>query len=204
MTILATTRPLFMSEKDFQFALAWTIKEQYPECEIKLERHAVLYKDKNSYIDIVVEFKEKKERYSFELKYLTKKLVTTIKHEIYNLKDQSAQDLVRYDFNKDIVRLEKYKNADSSVKKGYAIILSNDSNIWTDLKRPVGYADFKIHDKENHTGTLRWNTDFVGAGTMKGREQELVLSGVYNLKWKTYSDLEIRNGIFRYLLVEII
>ena len=29
--------PIFHSEADFQFSLAWLIKEKYPECEIRLE-----------------------------------------------------------------------------------------------------------------------------------------------------------------------
>ena len=31
---LSIWRPIFHSEADFQFSLAWLIKKKYPECEI--------------------------------------------------------------------------------------------------------------------------------------------------------------------------
>jgi hypothetical protein len=34
---LSIWRPIFHSEADFQFSLAWMIKEQYPNCEIRLD-----------------------------------------------------------------------------------------------------------------------------------------------------------------------
>lgn len=34
---LSLWRPIFHSEADFQFSLAWIIKEIYPNCEIRLE-----------------------------------------------------------------------------------------------------------------------------------------------------------------------
>lgn len=34
---LSKRRPIFHSETDFQFSLAWIIKEQYPNCDIRLE-----------------------------------------------------------------------------------------------------------------------------------------------------------------------
>ena len=34
---LSRWRPIFHSEADFQFSLAWLIKKKYPECEIRLE-----------------------------------------------------------------------------------------------------------------------------------------------------------------------
>ena len=34
---LSIWRPIFHSEADFQFSLAWMIKEQYPNCDIRLE-----------------------------------------------------------------------------------------------------------------------------------------------------------------------
>ncbi len=37
MCQLSKCRPIFHSEADFQFSLAWMIKEQYPNCDIRLE-----------------------------------------------------------------------------------------------------------------------------------------------------------------------
>jgi len=38
---------------------------------------------------------------------------------------------------------------------------------------------------------------------MKGRENPIKLTGKYNIKWKDYSDLKVKNGKFRYLLVKV-
>lgn len=37
MHLLSMWRPIFHSEADFQFSLAWLIKKKYPDCEIRLE-----------------------------------------------------------------------------------------------------------------------------------------------------------------------
>ena len=37
LNLLSKWRPIFHSEADFQFSLAWMIKEQYPNCDIRLE-----------------------------------------------------------------------------------------------------------------------------------------------------------------------
>jgi hypothetical protein len=45
-------------------------------------------------------------RVAFELKYLLRDLTTTIDDELFSLPNQSAQDTPRYDFAKDVARLE--------------------------------------------------------------------------------------------------
>lgn len=71
-------RPIFHSEADFQFALAWRIKEQYSKAKIRLEMRSDNF-DKKEYIDILVELNGKK--YPIELKYKTKKLDTEWKKD---------------------------------------------------------------------------------------------------------------------------
>ena len=38
---------------------------------------------------------------------------------------------------------------------------------------------------------------------MRGREEPITLNGKYDLEWKNYSNLEGKNGQFRYLLIEV-
>jgi len=39
---LSRDRPVFHSEKDFQFALAWKIHEMYPRAQVRLEKSVVM------------------------------------------------------------------------------------------------------------------------------------------------------------------
>lgn len=49
---LSKERPIFHSEKDFQFSLAWKIKSLYPEVAVRLEKPMCRDTDKNEHIDI--------------------------------------------------------------------------------------------------------------------------------------------------------
>ena len=70
---LSIWRPIFHSEADFQFSLAWMIKEQYPNCEIRLE--FVPEFNPNLHLDILVILDGK--WIPIELKYTTKKCIKT-------------------------------------------------------------------------------------------------------------------------------
>ena len=81
---LSIWRPIFHSEADFQFSLAWLIKKKYPECEIRLE--FVPSFNPNLHLDILVILDGK--WIPIELKYTTKKCIITIikKFENCNLR----------------------------------------------------------------------------------------------------------------------
>ena len=122
--------------------------------------------------------------------------------------DQAAQDLGRYDFLKDIERLENIVSIHDNVK-GYAIILTNDSAYWkTPSTRqqdpPGGYGNkFRIHEGEILNGELDWHPE-TSSGTMRGREKPIKLTGTYKLSWKDYSQVSSTYyGKFRYLFLEI-
>jgi hypothetical protein len=51
MADLAAERPLFHSEADFQFALAWLIQRQHPEATVRLE-YKPLYVARRGYLDL--------------------------------------------------------------------------------------------------------------------------------------------------------
>ena len=119
---LSKNRPVFHSEADFQHALAWRIHEKYPDFNIRLEKRVIL-NEKEIYFDIFI-FKDNK-IVAVEVKYKTKNLDTGVTSEKFSLKNQGAQDQGRYDFVKDISRLEKALETycDST---GFAIFLTND------------------------------------------------------------------------------
>jgi hypothetical protein len=66
MTALSSTRPVFHSEADFQFALAWAIKELNPSAEIRLEYP---FGSQRGAVDLVA-ISNGKPSYALELKFL--------------------------------------------------------------------------------------------------------------------------------------
>ncbi len=84
---LSKKRPVFHSEADFQYSLAWEIHKMYPSFNIRLEKREEVNREE-FYLDIFI-FRNN-EIYTLELKYKTKKLDITISNEDYHLKDQSA------------------------------------------------------------------------------------------------------------------
>jgi len=86
---------IFGSEADFQFALAWKLKELFPEATLRLEYIPWKY-NSNMHIDIVV-FHDGKMA-PIELKYKTHGFDGTVRDDHIVLKDQSAQNIGRYHF----------------------------------------------------------------------------------------------------------
>ena len=193
MTGLAKTRPIFHSEADFQFALAWQIREMMPDSQIRLEFKP--FPDGRMYLDIWIRDQEM----AIELKYLHRKLEREYDSEQFILREQSAQDLGRHGFLKDIARVESVVRA-SVAKCGFAVLLTNDPSYWDErrwIKRDSNDAAFRIHEGRVATGELAWLNPTAG-GTLS-------LRGLYNLHWKDFSEvLGTRNyDQFRYLAVFI-
>ncbi|MDZ7337876.1 MAG: hypothetical protein ONB30_04995 [candidate division KSB1 bacterium] len=198
---LAKQRPVFHSEADFQHAFAWEIHQGLPAALIRLEL-PVQVKHQFFHIDIWVAYQDTV--LAFELKYKTRGLSVHVGGERYRLKDQSAQDIGRYDFVKDIQRLEQVATAYQSVI-GYAILLTNDSAYWTTpANQNTVDAGFRLHDGRVLEGVLSWGAN-ASEGTIKDREQPLELQGKYHLQWSGYSQPSPeRYGEFRSLVVNVL
>ena len=105
LTQLKNKRPIFHSEADFQFALAWELQQQYPNASLRLEYAPP--GDPTKHIDILVRLGN--DVYPIELKYKKAKFRAVVNGEQYSLTDHSAQDLGKYDFVKDICRIEAFR-----------------------------------------------------------------------------------------------
>ena len=196
---LAAQRPLFHSEADFQLALAWSIQTQYPEARIRLEQR--LLRDPVVALDILVRLDDAV--YGLELKYLKKRLTTTVGDEEFQLAT-GADDVERYDLLKDVGRLERLVDS-QVVQAGCAVVLTNASGFWAPSAtgRPVGYDRFRIHEGVELRGLLEWGPT-AGAGTRKGREQAIELRGAYRCRWRPYSQVDASAaGELRYLVVPV-
>lgn len=206
MASLSKERKVFCSEADFQHSLAWKIHELYPNSKIRLEFR---YPDvpEKMFIDLWVVLNGM--TYFIELKYKTRPLEYNDTFGRIALYEQTAQDLSRYDFIKDIVRLERILSLNSEAK-AYVLMLTNDPSFWlTDYQtrfnnKIVNDLDFRIHEGAKVGGMLKWGEN-ASVGTRKGREAELDLKGIYDIRWVEYSTVNSPNsyGLFKYLLLDI-
>ena len=142
-------------------------------------------------------------RAAIELRYLVRALTATVDGEQFKLRDQSAQDLGRYDIVKDIARLEELVAA-RAADVGYAVVLSNDHLYWQPSMKPSpADAAFRLDEGRTLSGSLAWGAG-AGAATMRTRETAISLAGRYQLAWSEYSDLGVGAASrFRYLLLEV-
>ena len=210
MTELSKTRPIFHSEADFQHALAWQIHEIIPDCRIRLEFNSPY--QEGVYLDIWIP----NQQTVVELKYKTKALWALDNRELFFLKEQGAQNHGRYDFLKDIERVEREIELSNSVNRGFAVILTNEPSYSREgsLKRGSNHYDFRIHEGRVVTGELAWLDPTAGGA--KKRQEPINLKGSYDLRWQDYSEipelpenLEIplmyqgKHRQFRYLAVAV-
>ena len=194
LAALAERRPVFHREADFQFALAWEIQKHHPDIGVRLE-YPVPLEGERGYIDTWLQ--DSDGAAAIELKYWTRRAELAINGEDFKLKEQSAQDLGRYDLWKDVRRVERLI-AGSHAVRGYVLAVSNDQNYWNQGRPGTVDAAFRTHEGRDVSGTLAWSTR-ASAGTTKSREAPIELQGRYVTRWQPYS----RGGAFRYLLLDI-
>lgn len=188
---------IYCSEAEFQFALAWKIKELYPSVEIKLEYTPFKY-NRNIHLDIVVI--ENFKMIPIELKYKTKKICIQCDDEEIQLKNHGAQDTGRYDFIKDIERLEKLKASELyPIEKSYAVMLTNCPLYYKSTGKISVDEAFKIHQGKVVHGKLSWG-DQASAGTKKSREAVLDIRGQYAMDWKLINVLDVEFGYLNILI----
>lgn len=195
---LARERPLFHSEADFQYALAWQLHLDHPEARIRLETRPLPDRPLRLDLHLVVG----NHRLAVELKYLTKRLAATIDGELFELRDHGADDLGRYDVVKDIARLEELIEAGAATI-GYALLLTNQPSYWiTGRSGEAADAAFRLTEGRMLAGHLSWGPT-AGPGTRRGRG-DISLRGQYQLTWDDYGTVpRAPAGRFRHLLVEV-
>jgi hypothetical protein len=128
--------------------------------------------------------------------------LATWQGETFALTNQSAHDVRRYDFIKDIVRLEQLVPEVADV--GYAVVLTNDPSYWQQsTRRELSDMAFRLHEGRVLAGELAWGVA-TSAGTMKARESPLRLTGTYPIGWHDFSNVEGEGyTLFRYAIVRV-
>ena len=201
MTSLASRRPIFHSEADFQHELAWEIRLRYDNCPVRLEFPPFPDLGKRMAIDIWL----LSVKIAIELKYHTRKLDCTDRDERFSLA-LGARDVMRYDFLKDIQRIEWAVEDNSSAYCGLAVLLTNDYLLWDRSSRAgVVDAEFHIYDgRRIGDSAMCWGSN-ASDGTKRSREEPITLSHSYSLNWQDYSSgLGSKpGGQFHYLAVAV-
>ena len=150
---LAAQRKAYHSEADFQHAFAWEIHRRSPDTSIRLER-PMSVEGEPLYLDLL--FQQPNRAIAVELKYKTKKFLGKLDGEDFHLKDQQALDSGRFDFIKDICRLEKMALNVGNCE-GYAILLTNVSAYWKPSPpKDTNDAAFHLYEGRILHGPLKW------------------------------------------------
>ncbi len=196
MEALRLKRPIFHSEKDFQFAIALELQRAYPDANIRLERPFPM--ERAVHIDILIQWNGL--WFPIELKYEKRPLKITVDGEDYRLPG-GAHDIDMYDCVKDIYRLEHLIQTHDAFGTGYALWLSNDMAYWDTSYQATYYKAFHAPHGATLTGELTYERP--PKGNLKGYDVPLRLHGNYPITWNDYSSLEGRNGSFKYALIEV-
>lgn len=196
---LAQDRPVFHSEADFQFALAWKVQHSGPQLRIRLEARP----RPGLHLDLLVADPADGSTLAVELKYLTDRWESDVHGESFRLLRQAAQDIRAYDCVKDIERVESLV-AERRATAGLVLVLTNDPSYWRapGHGRATNADAFRLHEGGLLTGSRAWGPS-TGAGTSTGRSEAVNLTGTFALRWQDYSLLEGSRGRFRYLAIPV-
>lgn len=193
---LSGKRRVFHSERDFQFALAWETQLRYASARIRLEPRA----RRGIHLDMLLVLDGR--RIAVELKYLVRGFAGAVDGEDFDLPDQGAHDISRYDVVKDVVRVERLLG-DGYADTGYVVVLSSDPMYWRPgVRTDTVDAAFRIHETRTLAGVLAWDRR-AGAGTTANREAPLALAGRYPCRWRDYATLDGGLVSLRYLMLPV-
>ena len=169
----------FTLEADFQFSLAWKLKEILGEkTKIILEYPYRSNEEKRiKYIDIYVDAPN--EVSFIELKYKTKSQQISRCGIGLTLKKQGAQDLGRLMFVQDIERLEKIKNPTTKKMNNYCLFLTNDKTYWKKASGKTIDKDFYLAN-----GIIAGEKNFSSPTT---KYQKVVSTNAYECHWSDYT-----------------
>lgn len=203
MAALADRRPVFHSEADFRFSLAWTFRTLYPEVELRLEYPAPWSNADGRRGAIGILLRDVGDATALGLEYWGRGPRRTIEigGEEFDLRD-GPHHLERYDCWRAVERLERFL-AYGHAAGAYVLALTNARDHWR--AGPEGADDeaFRLHEGREAGGALAWPPD-ADAAPLAGREAAIRLQGRYAARWTPYSRPAAGpRGEFRYLLLDV-
>lgn len=198
---------LMFNERDFQMQLAFYLASSghYDDVEIEYfipNSIAEGYDwDSNLYIDIVV--RKGDEYLPVELKYTTTEVRKDICRfgqvirDVPIIRHQGADNNIRYNFWKDIRRIELIRKLFPQVKNGLAVMLTCDKTFLNAHQPTVASYPFSMNEGfTNGQCTMDW----VGNVKGRGNHPPFTLDNKYTIHWEP-ADIEQVN--FYYTIVKI-
>ena len=183
-TFLRTNKELMFNERDLQVRVAsWLSasshyddvdmeyavpKEELAARDVKIGDKSFPW-DNDLSIDVVVEKSD--EFAAVELKYATRPVDVKIdrfgekmKTDCLIVKDQSANDIVMYNYWKDVRRVETLTRCYPKVKGGVALIITNSAIYWNAPRPDAGYRAFSTSEGNIlRPGLLEWGKSIAAS-----------------------------------------
>ena len=162
---LDTNNELLFNERDLQMHLATFLRQTGHYDDVDVEYYVPLSELKgyiwNNELRMDVLVRNGEEFLPIELKYKTKtvrkKLLRfgeSVAEEVEVMKNQGAQDLGKYDFWKDVRRVELVRCRFGSIKNGLAVFVTNDPMYLQRGREKSNHIKFSMeegsHGREKH------------------------------------------------------
>ena len=192
---VAEQTELMFNEGDFQLQLAVALRASGHYDDVQVECYIpnslaveVGYDwDSNLYLDIVVRCGD--EYCPVELKYPTRRVVRDINRfgreleRVEIMRNQGAQDIVRYNFWKDVRRCEIIKALFPKVNCGLAVMLTNDPSYTRQVRASSACLPFSTGEGVSAgPGVMDWQ----GTPTVGKTHTKFHLSSSYRIAWTPY------------------
>lgn len=193
---------IYHSERHFQLSLGAELGRMYDEKRLQMEWEPLPGKK----VDIGV--RRENVTIPIELKYKTES--ATVEDagfgETFELSRQGARDQAHYRFLQDVQRVEEIVAEQG--RYGYAILLTNDSNYWSDSGQTALHDEMRVHEGAELSGSVHWtgetNADWIEREKWR---DPIELEGQYTAEWSDYEyrdDVSVTgNPEFRYLVFRI-
>lgn len=208
---MQSRKDLIFNERDFQMQLAVTFMASGHYDDVDVEYYLPTkgtnllegYEwDSNMRVDIVL--RKDDEYLPIELKYTTIKVVRNadrygkMVENMEILRNQGAQDIIRYNVWKDVRRIELLKKIFPAVKGGLVVFLTCDKTFLSEPRLDAACKPFSTAEKEEPTGggIIRWN----GNPTIADKCPEFTLEGSYRIHWDSLSIEDIK---FYYTIIKV-
>ena len=189
---LDTNEELLFNERDFQMHLVSFLRGTNHYDDVDVEYYVPL-SELNEYIwnnelrmDVLV--RKGKEFLPIELKYKTKtvrkKLLRfgeSVAEEIEVMKNQGAQDLGKYDFWKDVRRIEIVRRRFKAIKSGLAVFVTNDPSYLQTGRDASNHFKFNMSEGVHGKDKYWLDSESTCCQTHPGFE----LEKDYSLHWES-------------------
>lgn len=209
MVPLASRRPIFHSEADFQHELAMDLDRAGYSVRLEVPSVVMLNGEKGRMeIDICAIDPSTRDRTAIEVKYVTMPMVINLGGEGYNLRNNWGTNLSRFDCLADYQRVGSLC-AGQQARFGFTIFMTNAEDAWAvDAgETHIMAQQFSIHDGRVMAAGMALNwvpmNPAVGSVTRKRLPPytPITIPNAATCNWTDYSSLQHPNGRFRFLML---